>query len=149
MLPALGVVIDESPNGLDLLFDVYLREYRAAWKPFPDVIGVLTSLRAEGLKLGILTNGNEEQQLDKMKATGLDAAVDVTCVSERLGVQKPSQVAFEFLAQRLEVATGECLFVGDNPRQDIDGARAAGMKAILIERYREGAQDLPALIRAA
>lgn len=149
VLPVLGVVIDESPDGLDVLFEGYLSEYRAAWRPFPDVIGALASLRAQSLRLGILTNGNEEQQLDKLNAIGLDDAVDVICISEKIGAQKPSQVAFEILAQKLDVAPGECLFVGDNPRQDIDGARAAGMKSMLIERYREDAEDLPAIIRAA
>lgn len=106
-------------------------------------------MRRQGLRLGILTNGSEEQQLDKLKVTGLYDAVDVICISEKIGVQKPSREAFEILAEKLDVAPSECLFIGDNPRQDIAGARAAGMQAKLIERYREGSESLAETVHSA
>lgn len=149
VLPALGITVDEDPRRLDLLFAEYLSAYRAAWRAFPDVLDVLASLRRQGLRLGILTNGSEEQQLDKLKVTGLYDAVDVICISEKIGVQKPSREAFEILAEKLDVAPSECLFIGDNPRQDIAGARAAGMQARLIERYREGSEGLAESVHSA
>lgn len=149
VLPALGITIDETPRQLDLLFGEYLTAYRLAWRAFPDVLDVLVSLRRHGHRLGILTNGSEEQQLDKLKVTGIYDAVDVICISEKIGVQKPSREAFEILAEKLDVAPSECLFIGDNPRQDVAGARAAGMQAMLIERYREGSKSLAEAVQAA
>lgn len=149
VLPALGVAIDETPHRLDMLFMEYLSAYRAAWRAFPDVFDVLASLRGQGLRLGILTNGSEEQQLDKLRTIGLHSAVDVICISEQIGAQKPSGEAFNTLAEKLDVAPSECLFIGDNPRQDIAGARAAGMQAILIERYGEDAEGLAEIVRSA
>ena len=47
VLPALGVDVDESPRQLDALFAKYLTSYRGAWRTFPDVFGLLRSLRRE------------------------------------------------------------------------------------------------------
>ncbi|WP_191621870.1 HAD family hydrolase [Microbacterium caowuchunii] len=149
VLPQLGVAIDEAPHRLDLLFVDYLSAYRAAWQAFPDVLDVLASLRSKGVRLGILTNGSAEQQWDKLQATGIHESVDVICISEEIGAQKPSREAFETLAQRLEVAPAECLFIGDDPRHDLAGARAAGMHAALIERYREGSGGLAGIVHSA
>lgn len=91
------------------------------------------SLRAKRLRIGVLTNGNRQQQIDKLRVVGLLNLVDVVCTSEGIGVQKPDPRAFETLAARLRVAPVDCLFVGDNPDQDIAGAHAAGMEALLID----------------
>lgn len=146
VLPALGVAIEDNPVFLDELFEEYLREYQAAWRAFPDAADVLASLRSQGFRLGILTNGNEDQQLEKLRTIELHEAVDVVCVSESIGAQKPDPWAFKTLAQRLGVAPVECLFVGDNPQQDVAGAIAAGMSAKLVERYREGADGLGSVL---
>lgn len=146
VLAALGVTIEDTPVFLDELFEEYLHEYQAAWRAFPDAVDVLTSLRSQGFRLGILTNGNEEQQLEKLRTIGLYESVDVVCVSEAIGVQKPDPRAFKTLAQRLGVAPAECLFVGDNPQHDIAGAIAAGMSAKLVERYRESADSLASVL---
>lgn len=149
VLPTLGVEFDDAPTSLDALFAQYLAAYRSAWKPFPDVLEVLDSLRGRGFAMGILSNGNEEQQLEKLKTIGVAELVDAVCISEAIGVQKPDARAFEHLATKLDVAPRECLFVGDNPQQDMAGARTAGMQTALIERYRDGAPSLAAIVDAA
>ncbi|MCK6065728.1 MULTISPECIES: HAD family hydrolase [Microbacterium] len=149
LLPTLGIEFDDSASSLDALFARYLAAYRSAWRPFPDVVEVLESLRSRGFRIGVLTNGNEEQQLAKLKAIGVEDIIDAVCISEAIGVQKPDARAFEALAVRLDIAPAECLFIGDNPRQDVVGARAAGMRATQIERYRDGAPHLAAVIGAA
>ena len=149
VLTALNVEFDDEPTALDLLFEQYLREYRQAWRPFPDAIDVLLSLRARGLRLGLLTNGNEEQQLTKLEVIGLTEHFDVVCISEAIGVQKPDVGAFYSLARLLDVEPRQCLFIGDNPEHDIDGATETGMRAALIERYRVGAGGLSAVIERA
>ncbi len=115
VLTALGIEFDDAPAGLDGLFEQYLTGYRSAWRPFPDVLEVLSSLRDRGCRLGLLTNGSEEQQLSKLSATGLAEIFDVVCISEAIGAQKPDARAFDTLAQSLNVASRRCLFVGDDP----------------------------------
>ncbi|MGO1837435.1 HAD family hydrolase [Agrococcus casei] len=149
VLAALDIDFDDEPSGLDLLFDRYLAEYQRAWRPYPDVLEVLPSLRDRGFRLGLLTNGSEEQQLGKLSATGLAGLFDAVCISEAIGVQKPAPQAFEALARLLKVESSRCLFVGDNPDQDVAGATAAGMRAALIDRHSKGGPGLWATIEAA
>lgn len=149
VLPTLGIEFDDAASSLDALFAQYLAAYRSAWKPFPDVLELLDSLRGRGFAVGILSNGNEEQQLEKLRAIGVADLVDAVCISEAIGVQKPDARAFEHLATKLGVTPGECLFVGDDPQQDIAGAHTAGMQTALIERYRDGSPSLAAIVDAA
>lgn len=135
VLPSLGLPAPRDATELDKLFAVYLRAYRAAWRAFPDSLELLRSLRSRGYRIGILTNGTEEQQLDKLNVIGLATEVDVVCTSERIGAQKPEAFAFATLARELGVTPDQCLFVGDNADHDFAGALAGGMRALLIDRY--------------
>ena len=146
VLPAVGVALPDSPGGLDALFEDYLRQYESAWRAFPEAANVLASLRREGMRLGILTNGSQEQQTAKLRAIGLFDMVDVICTAETLGIWKPDRRAFEALAEQLGVPPAECLFVGDHPAQDILGATSAGMSAVLVDHYGEHAKGLESAI---
>lgn len=149
VLPPLGIAVPTSAAALDALFDEYLAAYRDAWRVFPDVLPLLRSLRERGYRLGLLTNGAESQQLDKLARTGLDEAFDAVCVSERIGVQKPDQRAFTLLAERLGVDPQACVFVGDDPEKDVRGARRAGMHAVLVDRADPAAPDLATMVETA
>ncbi|MCL2795144.1 MAG: HAD family hydrolase [Microbacteriaceae bacterium] len=149
VLPALGVPAPSAPAELDELFTVYLGAYRAAWRAFPDSLELLRSLRSCGFRVGILTNGTEDQQVDKLEVVGLAEEIDVVCISERIGAQKPEPLAFATLARELGVTPDQCLFVGDNAEQDVAGALAAGMSALLVDRSGAHADGISAAVRAA
>lgn len=148
-LPLLGVAAPEGDDLLDGLFGTYLLLYRRAWRAFPGATAVLEDLRGRGVRLGILTNGSEEQQRDKLNVTGLRPLIDVVCTSEVLGVAKPDPRAFEMLAERLGCATSEMAFVGDNSEMDVAGARAAGVAAGLVRYDDVASVGLMAAIRSA
>ncbi|WP_258370262.1 HAD family hydrolase [Curtobacterium sp. MCPF17_018] len=99
-------------------------------------------------RLGLLTNGAEEQQLDKLAYTGLDGTFDAVCVSERIGFQKPDKRAFLTLALELGVDASDCLFVGDSATHDIAGARSARMHGLLVNHYAEEAVGIKAAVLA-
>ncbi|WP_193750479.1 HAD family hydrolase [Curtobacterium luteum] len=149
VLPPLGVTLPADDAGLDDLFDDYLAAYRDAWRVFPDVVPLLRTLRERGYRIGLLTNGSEAQQLEKLAWTGLDAAFDAVCISERIGVQKPDPRAFTILAERLRVDPQACVFVGDDPEKDVQGARRAAMHAVLVDRAEPGAPDLATVVETA
>jgi len=148
VLPPLGYRPPADAVGLDSLFDSYLSSYRASWRAFPESLSLLQELRKRGYRLGLLTNGAEEQQLDKLAHTGLDGAFDAVCTSERIGFQKPDSRAFLTVAHELGVDASRCLFVGDNPAHDIVGARSAGMHGLLVNRYAEDAADIRTAVLA-
>lgn len=143
---ALGLSSPENDGDLNALFDQYLVAYRSSWKPFHASAEVLTDLRRQGFRPGVLTNGAQAQQVDKLQAVGLYGLVDVVFISEAPGVQKPGPSACRALDEGLGVHPAECVFVGDHPAHDDAGARAVGMKATLTDRYEENGVDLTAAL---
>jgi putative hydrolase of the HAD superfamily len=137
-LPAVGIAVPQSDAAQDELFGRYLDGYRNAWRLYPDAIPVLTSLRDEGTRIGVLTNGSGEQQRDKLAATGLLPLIDFVCVSEELGVAKPDPRAFQALSDGLGASPSDVIFVGDSERHDIQGAHGAGMRAGLVVHAQIG-----------
>jgi putative hydrolase of the HAD superfamily len=149
VLSHLGVEVPGDDAALDAVFDDYLRAYRDAWRLFPESLPLLQELREHGHRLGLLTNGAEAQQLDKLDRTGLADAFDVVCVSERIGFQKPDVRAFHTLALQLDVDPADCLFVGDDPERDVAGALAAGMRAVLVDHGQPERPGIRALVLSA
>ena len=103
---------------------------------FPAWRSTLTGLRARGLRLGIVTNGETEFQRRHVEALGLDRLVDAVLISQAEGLRKPDAALFLRAANRLGAEPAGCLFVGDNPAVDILGAHAAGMRTVW---FRDGA----------
>jgi putative hydrolase of the HAD superfamily len=88
-------------------------------------------------RLGIVTNGPAGIQAAKVDTLGLQALIDTVVFASScgLGGGKPSPESFVTAARRLGVILTRCVFVGDDPRCDIGGARRVGMKTI---RVRQG-----------
>lgn len=149
VLPAFGLPVPEEDAALDALYAEFLFEYRAAWEAFPDSAPALRLARSHGLRIGVLTNGSEAQQFEKLREIGLIELIDVVCTSEGIGVQKPDRRAFETLADRLGVPADECVFIGDHPEHDVAGAIAAGMRGVLVERTADDATALLRLVEDA
>jgi putative hydrolase of the HAD superfamily len=98
---------------------------------FDDVLPVLADLRGRGLKLGLLSN--TARDLERFVAHhALD--VDAVLTSRAHGKTKPHQAIFRRILELLGVAADEAVMVGDSIEDDIDGARAVGMRAVLLDR---------------
>jgi putative hydrolase of the HAD superfamily len=94
---------------------------------------VIAQLRADGWRLGILTNGLPSTQRAKVEALGLDARVDaVLYAEEHAPGGKPSRAAFDAVLAAVGVPASHAVFIGDDLVRDIQGARAAGMSTIRI-----------------
>lgn len=97
------------------------------------VTDVLQELRRRGYLLGVITNGLTILQDHKLGLSGLRPFVDLTVVHETEGIGKPDPEIFRRAAARLGVPCEACLFVGDMPLNDIEGALSAGMQAVRID----------------
>jgi HAD superfamily hydrolase (TIGR01549 family) len=98
---------------------------------FEDVLPVLDEVRKAGLRIGLVSNGVRDLQLFVgHHRLDVDAIVD----SRTHGRVKPHPTIFQAALERLAVAPPEAVMVGDSPEEDIEGARALGMRAILIDR---------------
>lgn len=101
---------------------------------FPDVIDALETLRACGVKLGVVTNSFQPMRMREVElaAHGLLAYFPVCRVSAAdAGYLKPHPQIFQQALQSLGTSPRHTVYVGDNPVADIAGAQSAGMQAIL------------------
>lgn len=97
---------------------------------FPDAVPTVERLRARGYLLGVVSNGPSILQNKKLDTAGIRDLFDVIAVSGDYGVHKPDRRLFDIAAQKLGVPNEACLFVGDHPVNDIQGALGAGMHAV-------------------
>jgi len=103
------------------------------WTAFPEVLEVLGTLRARGVKLGVLSNAptNLPSFLDRL---GVSPFLDFAVVSASEGVKKPDRRIFEIALSRAGIPAAQALHVGDMYLEDIVGGRAAGLNTLLMER---------------
>ena len=97
-------------------------------------------------KLGIVSNFAIPECVDKLlEKHGIDKLFDAVVVSGAVNKRKPSPEIFQKALQKLGVSAKETVFVGDTVDADVMGAKAAGMKAIFIERrvQKEAEQACP------
>ena len=113
---------------------------------YEDVLPVFDELRAHGVLIGLVSNsGRDIDAFVAHHALGVDAAV----TSAAHGKVKPDPSIFRAVLDRLDVRAEEAAMVGDSPSDDVEGARAIGMRAFLVDRddrYPEGPERLPTLL---
>lgn len=103
-----------------------------AWRPCAGAVETLRSLKARGLKIALVSNF--DGRLHRVVAgLGLGPFFDVVIVSSEAGWAKPSPRIYAAALAALEVEPGEALMVGDRPREDVAGATAAGLQALLYD----------------
>jgi HAD superfamily hydrolase (TIGR01549 family) len=112
---------------------------------YEDVLPVLGLLRDHGLKIGLVSNTSRDLG-DFVGHFNLD--VDAWISSGSHGKVKPDPTIFRAALDALGVDPHYAVMVGDSPEDDIEGARALGMKAYLVDRDgRTGSPDaLPTLL---
>ena len=98
---------------------------------YEDVRPVLGTLRGHGLKLGLVSNGGREIA-DFVAHHRLD--VDCAIASRAHGWTKPHESIFLAALDRVDVDPADAAMVGDSVEDDIEGALALGMGAVLVDR---------------
>ncbi len=107
----------------------------------------LERLRAAGLRLAVVSN-SDGRAAAALAAAGLDGHFEFVVDSGEVGIEKPDARIFHHALDRLGVGAGEALYVGDLYEVDVVGARAAGMRAVLVDPAGgAGVRDVP-VIRA-
>ena len=113
------------------------REMTRAWEHahnfqiFEDVLPTLAELRTHALKLGLVSNtGRDLQAFVKHHALDVDAAVS----SGTHGKTKPHPTIFQAALERLGVEAAAAVMVGDSIEDDVEGAKAVGMRGLLLDR---------------
>ncbi|MBN2209018.1 MAG: HAD-IA family hydrolase [Candidatus Coatesbacteria bacterium] len=115
------------PSAIELI-DEFTRRLMV---PRRDAETTLTRLRQAGLKLALLTNCWFEAPAH-WNRTSLSRLMDVTVFSFEVKAKKPDAIVYLLTCERLDVQPSECVFVGDGGNQELEGAQAVGMTAVMI-----------------
>ncbi|MBB2903023.1 putative hydrolase of the HAD superfamily [Kineococcus radiotolerans] len=134
VLPLLRLPVGDDAELDDLFTTGFLTAYQRAWTGFDDVDAALRAVQAAGLRTAVLTNGTRQQQNAKIEAIGLSGRLGPVFTAEELGVAKPRPQAFLRVCEHLGVAPEQTLYVGDDHSVDVLGARAAGLRAVHLDR---------------
>lgn len=116
----------------------YLRATFEMAYVYEDTIPVLKALRERGIRTAVVSNSPwgspPEPWHEELHRLGIAQHVDLAVFCGEVGWRKPARPIFEHAIERLAVTAEECVFVGDHPKWDVDGPRAAGIEAVLIDR---------------
>lgn len=112
------------------LIEYFWARYDDHCAPPEDTLTTLATLKARGKCMGVVTNGLTLRQNKKIDALGIREYFSAIVISEEEGIKKPHPEIFARAAARIDCAPEECVFVGDHPVADVDGARAVGMAAV-------------------
>ncbi|MBP2352899.1 putative hydrolase of the HAD superfamily [Kribbella aluminosa] len=126
--------VEASEAEADEMFESYARRYEAGWAVYDDAVPALRAVRAAGLGAVVLTNGNTAHQTFKLDRMGLTAEIDELITGDDLPATKPDPRAFAYALERVGADPDEVIMVGDSLENDVRGAQAAGIHAVLIDR---------------
>lgn len=117
----------EDKELADRSAECFVRRRRELSEHLPGAEQVLRTLQRAGIRLGLLTNGAASLQREKIETSGLGLFFDAAVVSGEIGTGKPEPAIFHHLLDRLGVAAGESLMVGNSLARDIVGGKRAGL----------------------
>ncbi len=132
------VVLGCSPSQaaeLSPRFSAYMdAHYKPADRLFDDTHETLSTLKARGYILGVVSN-RDKPFGEYLEQKGLSRLVDFNLSGAEAGVKKPNPGILHKAAQMAGVESAQSVYIGDNYHADIIAARAAGMRPILYDRH--------------
>lgn len=137
-LESLGIPDDARAGAIARHFAGHRRE---TMRLFPEARETLERLRARGIPLGLVTNGDAVQQRDKIERHGLARHFDTIVIEGEFGVGKPDSAVYRQALRALGAAPTEAWMVGDHLVFDVDAPQQLGLRGVWMDR---GGRGLPA-----
>ncbi|HEY9666709.1 MAG TPA: HAD-IA family hydrolase, partial [Coleofasciculaceae cyanobacterium] len=133
----------------DDFFDQLYNHFATAepWFIYPDVLPALEAWRKIGIELGIVSNFDSRLYW-VLEALKLKEFFTSITISTEVGFAKPDPKIFAIALQHHSCAANDAWHIGDSFRQDYQGAKAAGLRAILLDRssQRVGSEAIASTI---
>ena len=140
-----------SSSTVPRLGELATRPLVAGGRLVPDAPATLADLRERGHRLGLVSNtpwGTPDYLwTGQLERFGLARFFEVTCFSSQVGFRKPDPRLFRAALETLGVPAERALFVGDDPVDDVAGARAAGIPSVWVDRGHRPPPDPPPDLR--
>lgn len=116
-------------------FDDMFEQFRGKelWQVFDDVAPTLAELKRHGIRLGVISNFDSRLD-DVLRACELAQFFDSVHISTRVGAAKPDPAIFQAALAHHQIEASQAWHVGDSAREDFEGAEAAGLRGILLDR---------------
>jgi len=150
-----------NPEWIHELTLQYWKVYAANSPPFRDAEPTVRKLKRAGYKLGIVSDSDGTPGMKRKRIRGVpfhNLFESIVVAGEDTPRVKPGHKSFSLIAERLRVQPKASIYLGDNPRTDIDGAKAVGMVSVIVNRrgnqrgdpdYRvRDLRSLPGLVRS-
>jgi putative hydrolase of the HAD superfamily len=133
-----GLGLELEPQMIERVMELEQDGWLKSVHAGPDVISTLEALRHAGLRLGIVSNAAYLPRLMKQQlaALGLAPYFDGVTFSSEVGVRKPDPAIYQDALRQLGTDPARTLFVGDRVREDVQGPKALGMRAVLTREWR-------------
>jgi putative hydrolase of the HAD superfamily len=115
----------------------YWRTYARASPVFSDTMSTIRRLKKAGFRLGMVSDsdGTPGMKMKRIRRQPFLKFFETIIVAgENTPNVKPSMKPFTLVAKRLGLRPSNCVYIGDNPNTDIEGAKGVGMMMILIRR---------------
>jgi putative hydrolase of the HAD superfamily len=122
---------DPSPQQIERAVAHRLESFRTQLEPREGAIEVLTELKQQGIRLGVISDSGSELSL-LWPETAFASLIDAPVFSVEVGVVKPDPQIYRTACERLGVQPEQCLYVGDGSSKELTGALKVGMDAVLI-----------------
>lgn len=130
----------------------FLKPIFAVATVYPDTLPALSTYRELGYSVGILSNSPWGAPAalwqEELARHGLGELCDRAIFCTQVGWRKPAQPMFRLALHHFACQPQDCLFVGDQPKWDILGARRAGMFPVLIDRRGRANESFEPCIRS-
>ena len=107
---------------------------RERFQLFPDSIPVLKEIRKSGYAMGVVSDAQKVFCLEEGEMLGLNQYFDHIVISTQFGFRKPDHRLFAIACDLLDVAPDRAVYIGDDLRKDVGGAKKAGLCAVLVNR---------------
>jgi putative hydrolase of the HAD superfamily len=133
ILARIGVPGDDHEAIIDSLWEAHQRV--GLWTVAADgARDAVAELKRRGFRIGVVSNaeGTVARNLDD---AGFEGAFETVVDSHLVGVEKPDPKIFGIALERMSLRADRAVFVGDLPEVDVEGARAAGIVPILLDRH--------------
>ena len=119
------------------LLDIYLQ-----LGAYPEVSGILKTLKEAGLKTAILSNGSPKMLASAVSNAGLDGVLGNVFSVEKLGIFKPASQVYQMAVDDLGVPKERICFMSSNAWDACGGANF-GFRVVWVNRFGQAEEGLP------
>jgi putative hydrolase of the HAD superfamily len=112
---------------------------------YSDALEALAQLKRKGIRIGIVTNGFENDYKQILRKLALTDYFDVAVGADACRKAKPAREIFFYAVNKLHVHPDETIFIGDSIKYDYEGAKQAGLKPLLINREKKALTNVEAI----